>query len=164
MTLNDGLDPIANARRRYRFASAAPGLPTTSTGTTSPGATVKWKTLSCGNASASARTETGMAMSSRVNGANVTVAELLASTVTGSDSSSRPFSSSDTRRLSTVSSPRFAIRAVTVTRSRPEKKSRCTEAPVTLMLGVSSSSATDTAVSTVPGGSNVFAALSTPIR
>ena len=146
------------------MASAAPGLPTISTGTTSPGATVKWKTSSWGRASARARTEIAIAVSSSVNGAKVSVATLFASIVTGSDSNSCPLSSTATRQSSTRSLPRFASLAVTAARSRPEKKSRCTEAPATLIFGVWSSSATDTGVSTVPGGSSVFAALSTPTR
>ena len=99
-----------------------------------------------------------------MNGENVTVAGLLGSIVTDSDSSSRSLSSSDTRRFSTVSFPRFASRAVTAARSRPENRSRCTDAPATLTLATASSSDTEIGISTVPGGSKVFAALSTPTR
>ena len=85
---NDGLSPMASARSRYRLASGAPGLPTTSTDTTSAGETRKWKTSSGGRASVWARTETGMAVSSMVNGAKVMLATLSASAAAASASSS----------------------------------------------------------------------------
>ena len=161
---NAGLVPMASARSRYRLDSGAPGLTTTSTDTTSPGETRKWRTSSWGRASAWARTETGIAASSMVNGAKVTLATLAGSTAAGSASSSKPFSSRATRIRSTGSDPRLASLAVTAARSAPAKVSRCTETPTTLTFCVSASSATATGVSTVPGGSRVFAALSMPVR
>ena len=76
-------------------------------------------------------------------------------------SSSRPSSSSDTARPATGSLPRFVTRALTATRSRPEKYSRWNSTPATLTLAPASSP-TATGVTTVPSGKRIPEALSSP--
>src|SRR5687767_6497605 len=121
------------------------------TGVGRAGDRTKWKVLSIASASVPALTVPRTNACASVNAGNVTAFVTPGVNVARWVATSSPSIDSTTDRLSTAALPRFAMAAVTMTRSSLAKRVRLNVTDVTDTLE-GSVAATDTGVNVVPSG------------